>query len=57
VPFVLDGPGPGAGTKIFTGEVPLDAPVGLQFTLQVLISDSGADLGIAGTSAFEVTVQ
>lgn len=57
VPFVLDGPGPGAGTKIFTGEVPLDAPVGLQFTLQVLIADSGADLGIAGTSAFEVTVQ
>ena len=57
VPFVLDGPGPGEGTTLFTGEVPLDAPVGLQLALQVLIADEGTDGGIAGTSAFLVTVQ
>jgi hypothetical protein len=57
VPFVLDGDAPGAGNKTFTGEVPLDAPLGLLITMQVLIADSGAAEGIAGTSAFAVTVQ
>jgi hypothetical protein len=57
VGFVMDGGFPGAGTKLFSGRLPNDMPVGFSFALQVLIADDGTDGGVSGTSAFEVTVQ
>jgi hypothetical protein len=55
--FALDGGFPGAGTKVFTGHLPADTPVGLDFAVQVVISDSGADGFISSTSAYLVTVE
>ncbi len=57
VGFVLEGDFPGSGTKSLVGRLPPDVPVGSTFSMQVLISDKGTDGGIAGTSAYLVTVQ
>jgi len=57
VGLVLDGSFPGEGNKTLVGRLPLDTPVGLLFSAQVLIVDEGTDGGIAGTSAYAVTVQ
>jgi len=57
IAIVLDGGFPGEGNKTLVGRLPRDMPVGSTFSVQALILDEGTDGGVAGTSAFLVTVQ